>query len=130
MKKIIVTGMLALAGASLAVPAHAAGGSAVPGVESLPLNNLANAGKDPLNSNVASDGGASGLAGLSNLDTLTALVSGLLKGAAISGAHPTADASGEGAGGSSRGSASPLSSLTGGGDKGSPLSSLSGGLNG
>ncbi|MFG3507086.1 hypothetical protein ACGF5F_16425 [Streptomyces sp. NPDC047821] len=125
MKKIITTGMLVLASASLAAPAHADGGSAVPGVESLPLNSLASVGKDPLNSNVASDGGASGLAGLSNLDMLTSLVTGLLKGAAISGApSPNADASGEGIG------ASPLSSLTGGGDKGSPLGSLTGGLSG
>ncbi|MEV7526513.1 hypothetical protein [Streptomyces sp. NPDC091371] len=64
------------------------------------------------------------------MDQLTALLGGLLKGAPISDATPS-DASGEGAGSSSPlGSASPLSSLTGGGDKGSPLGSLTGGLNG
>ncbi|MER7757208.1 hypothetical protein [Kitasatospora sp. NPDC097643] len=133
MKKIIVTGMLVLASATLAAPAHASGGSAVPGVDSLPLNNLASAGKDPLNSIVASDSGTGGLtSGLSNLEMITGLLTGLLKGAPISGAAtPGADASGKGAGSSSPlGSASPLSSLTGGGDKGSPLSSLTGGLNG
>ncbi|MCX4529505.1 hypothetical protein OG982_28050 [Streptomyces sp. NBC_01551] len=130
MKKIIVTGMLALAGASLAAPAHADGGSAVPGVDSLPLNSLANTAKDPLNSTVAHEGGAGGLtSSLGNLDQLTSLLNGLLKGAPISGAAtPGHDASGEA--GSPLGSAGPLSALTGGGDKGSPLGSLTGGLSG
>jgi hypothetical protein len=52
-------GFVALAICSISVFGHPDGGSAVPGVDSLPLNSLASAGKDPLNSNLASDGGAS-----------------------------------------------------------------------
>jgi hypothetical protein len=66
--------------------------------------------EDPLNSDVASDGGASGLAGRANLDMLTTLMTGLLKGAAIPGAPRSADASGA----FPLGSASPLSSVSGG----------------